>query len=46
MLGIGITPLTADKAPAHSANALKQERIDRGRYLVTATGCSDCHTPR
>jgi mono/diheme cytochrome c family protein len=22
------------------------ETIDRGRYLVTVSGCNDCHTPR
>ena len=28
------------------ANAIPQQRIERGRYLVAATGCGDCHTPK
>jgi mono/diheme cytochrome c family protein len=31
-------------ATAADARA-KQEAVDRGRYLVTAGGCHDCHTP-
>ncbi len=26
--------------------ATKQERIKRGEYLVTISGCHDCHTPK
>lgn len=37
-LGIGMTP-------APSANSIKQDPVARGKYLVTAIGCSDCHTP-
>lgn len=28
------------------AGAIPQQRIERGRYLVAATGCGDCHTPK
>jgi hypothetical protein len=26
--------------------AKQQERVERGRYLVTSIGCGDCHTPK
>jgi mono/diheme cytochrome c family protein len=28
-----------------AANSTATERVERGRYLVTAIGCNDCHTP-
>src|SRR5262249_54243889 len=43
------TPLlaacSADRAAASAANLNPSQRIERGRYLVTAIGCNDCHTP-
>jgi len=45
-LGGGLAAITApadvaaqDAAPAQSA------QLERGRYLVTTSGCHDCHTP-
>jgi mono/diheme cytochrome c family protein len=32
-------------AAAASASAAAQTQIERGKYLVTLGGCSDCHTP-
>lgn len=37
----GAAVLTGSKAPGDDA-----ARVERGRYLVTAIGCSDCHTPK
>lgn len=41
--------VSAMKAPAakrHMANAeAKKTPVERGKYLVTAIGCNDCHTP-
>jgi mono/diheme cytochrome c family protein len=31
--------------PAHAQDAASRDRISRGEYLVTITGCHDCHTP-
>src|SRR5215472_7691925 len=28
-----------------AADSILNERVQRGRYLVTAIGCNDCHTP-
>lgn len=30
---------------ARAAEPAPRDRIERGRYLVNATGCADCHTP-
>ena len=30
---------------AAASGAMAQSEIERGRYLVTIAGCSDCHTP-
>jgi mono/diheme cytochrome c family protein len=36
----------ADEVPAKSsANPPNNVQIERGHYLVTITGCHDCHTP-
>lgn len=32
------------KAAAQTSNQ-QQQRVERGKYLVTSIGCSDCHTP-
>lgn len=41
---IGVTTIAA-KRPAPAAPTIEQHRIERGRYLVMAVGCNDCHTP-
>ena len=47
MLLLASVPVLAgcqiDKAA--DANSKLSERVQRGRYLVTAIGCNDCHTP-
>jgi hypothetical protein len=35
----GVTPVLAQDASTQSA------RVERGRYIVTTSGCHDCHTP-
>jgi hypothetical protein len=36
---------STDSVSASDANLNARQRIERGRYLVTAVGCNDCHTP-
>src|SRR5262245_1869738 len=33
------------EAADDTKNSIQTQRVDRGRYLVTAIGCNDCHTP-
>jgi mono/diheme cytochrome c family protein len=33
------------RAEAEAAKAAVPDRVARGKYLVTAVGCTDCHTP-
>ncbi|HYM59740.1 MAG TPA: diheme cytochrome c-553 [Thermoanaerobaculia bacterium] len=40
---VGGTTVIATKPAAPAMT--QQQRIERGRYLVTAIGCNDCHTP-
>ena len=39
-LALGSIALTA------SPESLQQKRVARGQYLVTISGCSDCHSPK
>lgn len=42
----GEAATAADGAAAsHASHASEAERIERGRYLVNAGACNDCHTP-
>jgi len=41
-----MVPLAGCSPEAASGNAISQEKIDRGRYLVATGGCGDCHTPK
>ncbi len=40
VLGVALTALAAI-----AADPPPGDRIERGRYLVTTSGCADCHTP-
>jgi len=41
-----LTLLTAIASLAYAADAAtSQQMVERGRYLVTVSGCNDCHTP-
>lgn len=42
LAGAGLAFAAAANAPGDDAAA----RIERGRYLVTAVGCADCHAPK
>jgi mono/diheme cytochrome c family protein len=44
LAAFGVALLTFASGPAASAS--EPEVVERGRYLVTAGGCSDCHTPK
>jgi mono/diheme cytochrome c family protein len=41
------TPAAAQKATeaAPAASMTKEQKIARGKYIVTTAGCHDCHTP-
>ncbi|HWP85219.1 MAG TPA: c-type cytochrome [Terriglobia bacterium] len=43
-MATGCQPQSAPPADGFPA-AQEQARIERGKYLVTAVGCNDCHTP-
>jgi len=43
--GVGVAVLAASLS-AQTRPSLKSQRIERGRYLVTITGCHDCHSPK
>jgi cytochrome c553 len=50
-LGIGVALLVSLPAAAvavlvRGTPLVKAARVDRGRYLVSALGCSGCHTPK
>lgn len=42
-----LTPAEADAAPDSKPAAARpgKQLIERGKYLVTVSGCNDCHTP-
>jgi mono/diheme cytochrome c family protein len=44
-LGMTIVAALAAAAPLPSPALADEAQVTRGRYLVTITGCSDCHTP-
>jgi mono/diheme cytochrome c family protein len=44
-LGMTIVATLAAAAPLTSPALADEAQVTRGRYLVTITGCSDCHTP-
>ena len=46
-LAMAFVPMLAGCQISKSAepDSTLKERVQRGRYLVTAIGCNDCHTP-
>lgn len=40
-----LLPLLGAALAAQAADPAPRDRIERGRYLVTTSGCADCHTP-
>jgi Cytochrome c len=42
----GEGPAQVDKTLKPIENAAPPAPVERGRYLVTAMGCDDCHTPK
>ena len=42
---IGLCALTLTFSTCTDKNA-SQSQVERGRYLVMAGGCNDCHTPK
>ena len=38
--------LTTATLTATAAETAQQKRVARGQYLVTVSGCSDCHSPK
>jgi mono/diheme cytochrome c family protein len=41
----GVTAVSAKKVSAPTALEVKQQRVQRGAYLVSVLACHDCHTP-
>ncbi|MDX1515598.1 MAG: hypothetical protein R3288_02100 [Woeseiaceae bacterium] len=41
LLPLTLLPIT----PATAEDAATNAKVERGRYLVTISGCNDCHTP-
>jgi cytochrome c553 len=41
-----MTARAAQDTQASSTSPDNRAQVDRGRYLVTAIGCGDCHTPK
>ncbi len=39
---LALAPRAVEKL---SSDAIAKKRVERGRYLVTTSGCHDCHTP-
>lgn len=44
-LALLAAPLAADAAATPAAAAKPSPQVERGEYLVTISGCNDCHTP-
>jgi mono/diheme cytochrome c family protein len=45
VLAAGALRSAASAAPGQGSAASKGGDVERGKYLVTITGCNDCHTP-
>ena len=47
MIAMAFVPMLAgcQISKTAAANSTLKERVERGRYMVTAIGCNDCHTP-
>ena len=47
ILGVAVVATIAVAYPAHAqtANESTADKVKRGNYLVTTSGCHDCHTP-
>lgn len=44
LLAIAVQPMTAGAEESARQSAMK-EKLERGQYIVTTSGCNDCHTP-
>ncbi len=42
---VAVAALARETAVKRSPEAVAKERVERGRYLVSTSGCHDCHTP-
>ena len=42
---VGILAVTACSVSKASAGDVNAARVARGKYIVSAGGCHDCHTP-
>ena len=46
MLLVAVTVVLGGCMPAEEPSPTPEEMVERGRYLVTVSGCNDCHTPK
>ncbi len=42
---VAVVALARDTVVKPSAETIAKDRVERGRYLVSTSGCHDCHTP-
>jgi len=45
LAAVSLAPAQGTSAAAAAAGSAGDAQVARGRYLVTITGCNDCHTP-
>lgn len=45
LIALACTPSSPSAAPAEPSVATLDTKVERGRYLVSTSGCHDCHTP-
>lgn len=43
--GVGPLPVEASDGGGPARELARLARVERGKYLVSSVGCSDCHTP-
>ena len=46
LLLLGVTIVVGGCLPADQPPPTPEQMVERGHYLVTITGCNDCHTPK
>ena len=44
-LALGVAAPRMSTEAAKAPESFQQQRVERGKYLVMAIGCNDCHTP-
>ena len=45
LVALSMPVVAAEKAAKSASNTAPTKDIERGRYLISVSGCNDCHTP-